>query len=57
MTANPVQFPGFRQSIEKALNNDITPCGVVTGIGELNLTEGKTAKVGAVISNVAFQVP
>ncbi len=55
MTANPVQFPGFRQSIEKALNNDITPCGVVTGIGDLKLENGKTAKVGALISNVAFQ--
>ncbi len=56
MTANPVQFPGFRQSIEKALNNDVTPCGVVTGIGEIKLNEeGKTAKVGALISNVAFQ--
>ncbi len=56
MTANPVQFPGFRQSIEKALNNDITPCGVVTGIGEIKLNdEGETARVGALISNVAFQ--
>lgn len=56
MTANPVSFPGFRQSIEKALNNDITPCGVVTGIGRIKLNDaGDTAKVGAVISNVAFQ--
>ena len=56
MTANPVSFPGFRQSIEKALNNDVTPCGVVTGIGQIKLdNEGNTAKVGAVISNVAFQ--
>jgi len=56
MTANPVSFPGFRQSIEKALNNDITPCGVVSGIGEIKLDDkGNTAKVGAIISNVAFQ--
>ena len=55
MTANPVQFPGFRQSIEKALNNDVTPCGVVTGIGEMKLEDGNTAKVGALISNVGFQ--
>ena len=56
MTANPVSFPGFRQSIEKALYNDITPCGVVTGIGQIKLDElGNTAKVGTVISNVAFQ--
>jgi len=56
MTANPVSFPGFRQSIEKALNNDVTPCGVVTGIGQIKLDQsGNTAKVGVVISNVAFQ--
>jgi len=55
MTANPVSFPGFRQSIEKALKNDITPCGVVTGIGDLKLDNGSSTKVGAVISNVAFQ--
>ena len=56
MTANPVSFPGFRQSIEKALNNTITPCGVVTGIGEFKLDdEGNTREVGALISNVAFQ--
>ncbi len=55
MTANPVSFPGFRQSIEKSLKNNITPCGVVTGIAEIKLNDGKTAKVGAVISNVGFQ--
>ncbi len=56
MTANPVSFPGFRQSIEKSLNSGITPCGVVTGIGKLKLNDsGETAKVGALISNVAFQ--
>jgi len=56
MTANPVSFPGFRQSIEKALNNKISPCGVVTGIGDLKLDDdGQTAKVGSLISNVAFQ--
>lgn len=56
MTANPVQFPGFRQSIEKALNNNVTPCGVVTGIGEIKISDdGQTSKVGVLISNVAFQ--
>ena len=55
MTANPVSFPGFRQSIEKSLKNNITPCGVVTGIAQIKLNDGKTAKVGAVISNVNFQ--
>ncbi|NND80921.1 MAG: ATP-grasp domain-containing protein [Gammaproteobacteria bacterium] len=55
MTANPVSFPGFRQSIEKALSNNITPCGVITGIGHIKLNDGETAKVGALISNVSFQ--
>ncbi len=56
MTANPVSFPGFRQSIEKSLNNKVTPCGVVTGLGSLKLdNKGKTARVGTLISNVAFQ--
>jgi len=55
MTANPVSFPGFRQSIEKSLKNNITPCGVVTGIGHIKLHDGQSAKVGAVISNVGFQ--
>ena len=53
MTSNPVNFPGFRISIEKALANDITPCGVVTGIGKLNF--GNKDRVGVVISNVLFQ--
>ncbi|MBC6428086.1 MAG: ATP-grasp domain-containing protein [Cellvibrionales bacterium] len=52
MTANPVNFPGFRLSIEKALANGVTPCGVVAGIGVLK--EGGQ-RVGALISNVAFQ--
>ena len=55
MTSNPVSFPGFRQSIEKALNNNITPCGVVTGIADIKLSNGETSRVGALISNVSFQ--
>lgn len=55
MTDNPVSFPGFRQSIEKALKNEVSPCGVITGIGELKLDNGETTKVGSIISNVAFQ--
>jgi acetyl/propionyl-CoA carboxylase alpha subunit/biotin carboxyl carrier protein len=56
MTANPVAFPGFRQSIEKSLNNGVTPCGVVTGIGRFKLDdEGENPYVGAFISNVSFQ--
>lgn len=56
MTANPVNFPGFRQSIEKALAKGITPCGIVTGIGRFNLGEGKDApRVGIALSNMEFQ--
>ncbi len=54
MTANPVSFPGFRLSIEKALKAKVTPCGVITGIGRLKNVKG-TPRVGVVISNVAFQ--
>jgi acetyl/propionyl-CoA carboxylase alpha subunit/acetyl-CoA carboxylase beta subunit len=54
MTADPVSFPGFRISIEKALKAEVTPCGVITGIGKLKGVEGNP-KVGVVISNVAFQ--
>ena len=53
MTSDPVNFPGFRISIEKALAMDIQPCGVVTGIGKLK--SGNRARVGVVISNVLFQ--
>lgn len=53
MTSNPVNFPGFRLSIEKALSKGITPCGVVTGIGKLK--SGNQQQVGVVISNVLFQ--
>ena len=33
ITSNPVKFPGFRDAIENALDNGVTPCGVVTGLG------------------------
>ena len=58
LSSDPCSFPGFRLSIESALNNDLPPCGVVTGIGTLKETnEGAIAnpRVGVVISNVQFQ--
>ncbi len=56
MTSNPVEFPGFRQSIEKALNNGVTPCGIVSGIGRFKLNiAGENPRVGAAISNAMFQ--
>lgn len=54
MSANPVNFPGFRDSLEKALKKNITPCGVVTGIARLK--DGSSdQRVGVVLSNLAFQ--
>jgi acetyl/propionyl-CoA carboxylase alpha subunit len=54
LSADPVNFPGFRSSIEHALNNKITPCGVVTGFGNLCI-EGEEKRVGALVSNLEFQ--
>jgi len=55
MTADPVSFPALRQAIEKALQNDITPCGLITGVGDFKTEEGNY-RVGLVVSNVDFQV-
>ena len=55
MSANALDFPGFRLSIEDALNKGIKPCGLVTGFAEFQLQEGKTQKVGIAVSNMAFQ--
>jgi acetyl/propionyl-CoA carboxylase alpha subunit len=52
MTTDPTHFPGFRLSIEEALSQDITPCGLVTGIGLFK--EGGT-QMGIAISNLQFQ--
>jgi len=54
MTANPVDFPGFRLAIEQALAKGITPCGVVTGIGRFK-SDKIRHRVGVVISNLDFQ--
>ena len=64
MTADPAAFPGFRISIEDALNDDKVPCGTVTGIATytpeaagLNGDEAAPAKqkVGIMVSNLNFQ--
>ncbi len=54
MTGDPVKFPGFRQSIEKALDNNIPPCGVITGVANY-VDDKRKRKVGLVISNTLFQ--
>jgi len=65
ITANPLQFPGFREAIEKALDQGEVPCGVVTGLAQFT-PDSPSAKpdaekaagafrVGLVVSNGAFQ--
>jgi acetyl/propionyl-CoA carboxylase alpha subunit/acetyl-CoA carboxylase beta subunit len=51
MTSDPVHFPGFRASIEEALEKGISPCGAITGMGTLKCGP----RVGVVISNLEFQ--
>ncbi len=55
MSANPVNFPTFRPTIETALNKGVQPCGLITGIGEFKTDEGRY-RAGIVVSNLAFQV-
>ncbi|CCU71900.1 biotin carboxylase N-terminal domain-containing protein [Thalassolituus oleivorans] len=54
MSADPVAFPGFRNSIEDALKKGIKPCGVITGLGTIKVG-GREQRVGALISNLEFQ--
>lgn len=54
MSADPVSFPGFRNSIESALKKGVTPCGVVTGLGTIKIGD-REQRVGALISNLDFQ--
>ena len=54
MTADPAGFPGFRLSVEEALAKNITPCGLVTGIGRFNGVPGRPL-MGVAVSNLGFQ--
>ena len=54
LSSDPCDFPGFRESIEKALDQNAPPAGVVTGIGQFKLSK-REVRVGAVISNPDFQ--
>lgn len=54
MSLDPVQFPGFRESIEKALSKKVSPCGLITGMGRFK-SKGLKRKVGIAISNLGFQ--
>lgn len=56
MTSDPANFPGFRLSIEKALDAGIKPCGVLTGLARLKKDGDHPAtRVGVLISNLDFQ--
>ena len=54
LSSDPCDFPGFRESIEKALDKDEPPAGVVTGIGKFKLAK-REVRIGALISNPDFQ--
>ena len=54
MTADPLKFPGFRRSIEKALNSGTPPCGTVTGVANFSFA-GIKQHVGLIVSNPEFQ--
>ncbi len=54
MSANMLNFPGFRLSIEDALDKGIRPCGLITGLGEFE-HEGQKIRAGVAVSNTAFQ--
>lgn len=54
-SSNPVNFPGFRQAIETAIEKKMRPSGLVTGIARHNCRDGDRKRVGVAVSNVAFQ--
>ncbi len=54
LSSDPCEFPGFRLSIEAAVERNRPPCGIVTGVGNFKGIEGGL-RVGVVISNSSFQ--
>ncbi len=54
MSANLLNFPGFRLSIEDALDKGIRPCGLITGLADFE-RNGQQIRVGVAVSNTAFQ--
>ena len=55
MTANLLEFPGFRLSVEAALDKQVKPCGLVTGVADFKLESGEVQSVGVAASNLSFQ--
>ena len=54
ISSDPCAFPGFRHSIEAALNQNLPPCGVVAGTARFK-AGAEEIPCGLVLSNVAFQ--
>ena len=69
ISSDPCSFPGFRHSIEDALNRGTPPCGIVTGMARFKGALSRGTRVGdpaqedlngglpcgVVLSNVGFQ--
>ena len=53
LSSDPCSFPGFRLSIEQALNKGLPPCGIVAGFGSVK--GSRNTRVGVLVSNVQFQ--
>ena len=53
-SADPVRFPGFHDSLNKALQAGVTPCGIVAGTGMVKVGL-QNREVGLVMSNIDFQ--
>lgn len=54
LSSDPCDFPGFRSSIETALDREQCPCGVIAGRGKF-VTDHNEWEVGTLISNAGFQ--
>lgn len=55
LSSDPCSFPGFRLSIEDALNKGLPPCGIVAGYGTVKSDSETGQRVGVLVSNVGFQ--
>ena len=55
ISSDPRSFPGFRLSIEAAIDKGLPPCGIVTGVGRFKTEDRGTITAGVVVSNVQFQ--
>ena len=54
ISSDPANFPGFRPSIEAALDKGVAPCGIITGLARFKMKNLKR-RVGVVVSNLNFQ--